>query len=183
MFSYRSPDRGTTHAIQQVRPFNRVSHIQMPAKQLDYVPALDYVSCSMLSCQNLIISVPYFRHLHHSVTISPFRHHSIAFPDRQLSAPMLYRLSYPGTIPDAGSIIPLISTHLKIPTRNTILRWVASFRITGSTLKKKSPGRNSIALRLSEATDSYRIKPINPKAEALTGTQNCKFHLSKAVFR
>ncbi|KAJ4447210.1 hypothetical protein ANN_09212 [Periplaneta americana] len=39
-----------------------------------------------------------------------------------------------------------------IPTRNTILRWVASFRITGSTLKKKSPGRNSIALRLSEAT-------------------------------
>ncbi|KAJ4436859.1 hypothetical protein ANN_16991 [Periplaneta americana] len=41
---------------------------------------------------------------------------------------------------------------LRIPTRNTILRWVASFRITGSTLKKKSPGRNSIALRLSEAT-------------------------------
>ncbi|KAJ4432028.1 hypothetical protein ANN_20642 [Periplaneta americana] len=36
--------------------------------------------------------------------------------------------------------------------RNTILRWVASFRNTGSTLKKKSPGRNSIALRLSEAT-------------------------------
>ncbi|KAJ4435426.1 hypothetical protein ANN_18041 [Periplaneta americana] len=39
-----------------------------------------------------------------------------------------------------------------IPTRNTILRWEASFRITGSTLNKKSPGRNSIALRLSEAT-------------------------------
>ncbi|KAJ4427547.1 hypothetical protein ANN_25195 [Periplaneta americana] len=45
-----------------------------------------------------------------------------------------------------------IGCHARIPTRNTILRWVASFRITGSTLKKKSPGRNSIALRLSEAT-------------------------------
>ncbi|KAJ4431538.1 hypothetical protein ANN_20137 [Periplaneta americana] len=45
-----------------------------------------------------------------------------------------------------------IGRHARIPTRNTILRWVASFRITGSTLKKKSPGRNSIALRLSEAT-------------------------------
>ncbi|KAJ4452231.1 hypothetical protein ANN_03749 [Periplaneta americana] len=45
-----------------------------------------------------------------------------------------------------------IGCHARIPTRNTILRWVASFRITGSTLKKKSPGRNSIALRFSEAT-------------------------------
>ncbi|KAJ4445842.1 hypothetical protein ANN_12527 [Periplaneta americana] len=45
-----------------------------------------------------------------------------------------------------------IGCHARIPTRNTILRWVASFHITGSTLKKKSPGRNSIALRLSEAT-------------------------------
>ncbi|KAJ4446942.1 hypothetical protein ANN_13644 [Periplaneta americana] len=45
-----------------------------------------------------------------------------------------------------------IGCHARIPSRNTILRWVASFRITGSTLKKKSPGRNSIALRLSEAT-------------------------------
>ncbi|KAJ4439247.1 hypothetical protein ANN_07367 [Periplaneta americana] len=45
-----------------------------------------------------------------------------------------------------------IGCHARIPTRNTILRWEASFRITGSTLKKKSPGRNSIALRLSEAT-------------------------------
>ncbi|KAJ4436907.1 hypothetical protein ANN_17039 [Periplaneta americana] len=45
-----------------------------------------------------------------------------------------------------------IGCHARIPTRNTILRWVASFRTTGSTLKKKSPGRNSIALRLSEAT-------------------------------
>ncbi|KAJ4450965.1 hypothetical protein ANN_02400 [Periplaneta americana] len=45
-----------------------------------------------------------------------------------------------------------IGCHARIPTRNTILRWVASFRITGSTLKKKSSGRNSIALRLSEAT-------------------------------
>ncbi|KAJ4428781.1 hypothetical protein ANN_25774 [Periplaneta americana] len=45
-----------------------------------------------------------------------------------------------------------IGCHTRIPTWNTILRWVASFRITGSTLKKKSPGRNSIALRLSEAT-------------------------------
>ncbi|KAJ4426532.1 hypothetical protein ANN_27346 [Periplaneta americana] len=36
------------------------------------------------------------------------------------------------------------------------LRWMASFRITGSTLKKKSPGRNSIALRLSEATVKSR---------------------------
>ncbi|KAJ4446074.1 hypothetical protein ANN_12765 [Periplaneta americana] len=45
-----------------------------------------------------------------------------------------------------------IGCHARIPTRNTILRWVASFRITGSTLKKKSNGRNSIALRLSEAT-------------------------------
>ncbi|PNF39089.1 hypothetical protein B7P43_G04147, partial [Cryptotermes secundus] len=32
-----------------------------------------------------------------------------------------------------------------IPTRNTILRWVASFRATGSTLKKKSPGRSRSA--------------------------------------
>ncbi|KAJ4428778.1 hypothetical protein ANN_25771 [Periplaneta americana] len=48
---------------------------------------------------------------------------------------------------------PRNETHRKkIPTRNTILRWEASFRITGSTLKKKSPGRNSIALRLSETT-------------------------------
>ncbi|KAJ4441391.1 hypothetical protein ANN_11246 [Periplaneta americana] len=39
----------------------------------------------------------------------------------------------------------------RIPTRDTILRWVASFRITDSTLKKKSPGRNSIALKLYEA--------------------------------
>ncbi|KAJ4449364.1 hypothetical protein ANN_00762 [Periplaneta americana] len=45
-----------------------------------------------------------------------------------------------------------IGCHARIPTRNTILRWVASFRITGSTLMKKSPGRNSIELRLSEAT-------------------------------
>ncbi|KAJ4427576.1 hypothetical protein ANN_25224 [Periplaneta americana] len=45
-----------------------------------------------------------------------------------------------------------IGCHARIPTRNTILRWEASFHITGSTLKKKSPGRNSIALRLSEAT-------------------------------
>ncbi|KAJ4432283.1 hypothetical protein ANN_20901 [Periplaneta americana] len=47
---------------------------------------------------------------------------------------------------------PCTSVELSIPTRNTILRWVASFRITGSTSKKKSPGRNSVALRLSEAT-------------------------------
>ncbi|KAJ4428276.1 hypothetical protein ANN_24293 [Periplaneta americana] len=33
------------------------------------------------------------------------------------------------------------TTVFRIPTRNTILRWVASFRTTGSTLKKKSPGR------------------------------------------
>ncbi|KAJ4447141.1 hypothetical protein ANN_09142 [Periplaneta americana] len=58
----------------------------------------------------------------------------------------------------AGSLTAICKTHFdigchaRIPTRNTILRWVASFRITGSTLKKKSPGRNSIALRLSEAT-------------------------------
>ncbi|KAJ4429529.1 hypothetical protein ANN_21698 [Periplaneta americana] len=50
----------------------------------------------------------------------------------------------------------------RIPTRNTILRWVASFRITGSTLKKKSPGRNSIALRLSEATQVYVILTYPP---------------------
>ncbi|KAJ4446917.1 hypothetical protein ANN_13618 [Periplaneta americana] len=49
-----------------------------------------------------------------------------------------------------------------IPTRNTILRWVASFRITGSTLKKKSPGRNSIALRLSEATVRKSDLDTNP---------------------
>ncbi|KAJ4435737.1 hypothetical protein ANN_18354 [Periplaneta americana] len=48
------------------------------------------------------------------------------------------------------------TNFFRIPTRNTILRWVASFRITGSTLKKKSPGRNSIALRLSEATSESR---------------------------
>ncbi|KAJ4426633.1 hypothetical protein ANN_26431 [Periplaneta americana] len=51
----------------------------------------------------------------------------------------------------------VINYDWQIPTRNTILRWVASFRITGSTLKKKSPGRNSIALKLSEATIQDRI--------------------------
>ncbi|KAJ4431037.1 hypothetical protein ANN_19630 [Periplaneta americana] len=30
-----------------------------------------------------------------------------------LSAPMLFRLSYPGTLPDSGSIIPFLSTYLK----------------------------------------------------------------------
>ncbi|KAJ4450406.1 hypothetical protein ANN_01830 [Periplaneta americana] len=53
---------------------------------------------------------------------------------------------------ECSVIVCAQSGTLAIPTRNTILRWVASFRITGSTLKKKSPGRNSIALRLSEAT-------------------------------
>ncbi|KAJ4435321.1 hypothetical protein ANN_17931 [Periplaneta americana] len=52
-----------------------------------------------------------------------------------------------------------VMSYAGIPTRNTILRWVASFRITGSTLKKKSPGRNSIALRLSEATP-YKIHSL-----------------------
>ncbi|KAJ4452061.1 hypothetical protein ANN_03577 [Periplaneta americana] len=33
-----------------------------------------------------------------------------------------------------------------------------AFRITGSTLKKKSPGRNSIALRLSEATITRSVR-------------------------
>ncbi|KAJ4427600.1 hypothetical protein ANN_25248 [Periplaneta americana] len=58
---------------------------------------------------------------------------------------------------------------LRIPTRNTILRWVASFRITGSTLKNKSPGRNSIALRLSEATLFILTAPEHELAE--TGVQ------------
>ncbi|KAJ4434572.1 hypothetical protein ANN_23134 [Periplaneta americana] len=64
-----------------------------------------------------------------------------------------------------------IGCHARIPTRNTILRWEASFRITGSTLKKKSPGRNSIALRLSEATvrsRALRLLSLGPFEGSLT---------------
>ncbi|KAJ4438718.1 hypothetical protein ANN_14665 [Periplaneta americana] len=56
---------------------------------------------------------------------------------------------------------------VEIPTRNTILRWEASFRITGSTLKKKSPGRNSIALRLSEATIISRSMTFLSRKESI----------------
>ncbi|KAJ4445433.1 hypothetical protein ANN_07238 [Periplaneta americana] len=69
-----------------------------------------------------------------------------------------------------------IGCHARIPTRNTILRWVASFRITGSTSKKKSPGRNSIALRLSEATvrsRALRLLSLGPfEGDALEGMVN-----------
>ncbi|KAJ4434452.1 hypothetical protein ANN_23014 [Periplaneta americana] len=76
-----------------------------------------------------------------------------------------------------NSDVYYVNQDFRIPTRNTILRWVASFRITGSTLKKKSPGRNSIALRLSEATyhrtpvveggskRCFRFSTVNPKYE------------------
>ncbi|KAJ4441475.1 hypothetical protein ANN_11330 [Periplaneta americana] len=33
-----------------------------------------------------VLSFPHVIHLHHSVIISPFRHHSIAFPERRLEA-------------------------------------------------------------------------------------------------
>ncbi|KAJ4429950.1 hypothetical protein ANN_22154 [Periplaneta americana] len=77
-----------------------------------------------------------------------------------------------------------IGRHARIPTRNTILQWVASFRTTGSTLKKKSPGRtrsaytltnveppqrsarnHAIALRLSEVTvrsRALRVLSLGP---------------------
>ncbi|KAJ4433922.1 hypothetical protein ANN_16236 [Periplaneta americana] len=61
----------------------------------------------------------------------------------------------------------------RIPTRNTILRWEASFRIKGSTLKKKSPGRNSIALRLSEATltPNHAHAPVGIVEKETSGKQ------------
>ena len=38
-----------------------------------------------------------------------------------------------------------LKRHDPQPTRNTILLWVANFRISGSTLKRKSPGRTRSA--------------------------------------
>ncbi|KAJ4441946.1 hypothetical protein ANN_11810 [Periplaneta americana] len=73
---------------------------------------------------------------------------------------------------------------LKIPTRNTILRWVASFRITGSTLKKKSPGRNSIALRLSEATvrsRALRLLSLGPFEGCCVGVRLCDMYSNQEL--
>ncbi|KAJ4426771.1 hypothetical protein ANN_26570 [Periplaneta americana] len=66
--------------------------------------------------------------------------------------PLLCKVVQYAGVHTCGVTVSASGCKTRIPTRNTILRWVASFRITGSTLKKKSPGRNSIALRLSEAT-------------------------------
>ncbi|KAJ4427446.1 hypothetical protein ANN_25069 [Periplaneta americana] len=80
-----------------------------------------------------------------------------------------------------------IGCHARIPTRNTIFRWVASFRITGSTLKKKSTGRNSIALRLSEATvrsRALRLLSLGPFEGVLKPGDDvllCSYALSARV--
>ncbi|KAJ4438662.1 hypothetical protein ANN_14609 [Periplaneta americana] len=55
-----------------------------------------------------------------------------------------------------------IERHARIPTWNTILRWVASFRTTGSTLKKKSPGRTrSASTPANVETDSRLSGRLN----------------------
>ncbi|PNF19154.1 hypothetical protein B7P43_G09807 [Cryptotermes secundus] len=79
-----------------------------------------------------------------------------------------------------------LGRRYRILTRNTILRWVASFRTTGSTLKKKSPGRprsvrtpaNVEAVRQSDVQSPQRAACKPAAALRLSdATVRCIFHL------